>query len=178
MKCAKCGARGIGLWRRGWRFLDGKYACMACVEALGFERSFFRNPCAYYNFENVKDGLDAYYERSNAAMWQRSAAEARIPVRSYKQMSAAGATSFEERFFARMCALLDDEGCSPERLDIASGENGSLLVLLDGTVVCEFKGERDVKWIRFPGEEKIRVGNSAKLNSLAGRLVDSYRSAL
>lgn len=177
MKCAKCGARGIGLWRPGWRFLDGKYACRACIESMGIEWSSFRNPCAYYNFENVKDGLDVYWARYNADMWQRSADEARIPLAAYKQMSAAGATSFEERFFSRMCALLADEGCPPERLDIASGENGSLLVLLDGTVICEFKGERDVKWIRFPGEEKIRVGNSAKLNSLVPRLVSSYRSA-
>ena len=176
-KCARCGIGGLGLIRTGYRFSDGKYVCVPCALELGFEKQGIKNPCAYYRYEDVKDGLQAYWDRRNADAINRRAARMDISPTQYEALDNANATEFEFKVFARICALLDDEGVDSTPLQVALGTNGSLLVMKEGTVLIEYKGEPDIKWIRLADEpdKKIRFGQIGRLNGLADRIVELCR---
>lgn len=178
MKCEKCG-RGVGLVRRGLRCSDGKYLCFECARDLGLDPGKDWKQSYYlYSYEDIKDGLDAYNQRRWDAAAKREADSLGILLPHYRQLKKALATDLEMKLFSAMCAIWEDDGLDVARLVISPGERGSLLVLLDDVVVLEYKGEPQVRWIRFSGsEEKIRIGNSARINSLASCLIDSFRSA-
>ena len=173
-KCERCGIGGIGLIRSGYKYSDGKYTCIPCALELGFKKDGIKNPCAYFRYEDVKNGLAAYYERKGADDINRRSARIGISPAQYYALEQAGATEFEFKVFARICALLDDEGVESQDLTISSGDNGSLLVMKDGTVLMEYKGEPDIKWIRLSDdpENKIRFAQVGKLNGLADRIVN------
>ena len=176
-KCAKCGIRGVGLVRAGYRFSDGYYVCVPCALELGFKKEWIGNPCFCYRYEDVKNGLNAYYQRKRADDINRRAARMEISPAQYYSLDQANATEFEFKVFARVCALLDDEGVKSTPLQVAPGTNGSLLVMKDGTVLIEYKGEPDIKWIRLSDDpdNKIRFAQVGKLNSLADRIVSICR---
>ena len=169
-KCKRCGrAALIG----GIRLADA-VVCKACLRDLGFADRIDRTTGSLYKWADVKDGIQAFWDCQNA---KTAASKGRL-LKHFQQLNAAGATDLEEKLFAAMCAIWKDERCDVSRLDIAPGANGSLLVLMDGTVVLEYKGERQVRWILFPDSpDKVRIGSSARINSLGNRIVAAYRSA-
>lgn len=169
-KCKRCGRTPLlGLLK-----LSDAYICKRCLEELGFADKISATTASLYKWDEVKDGIRAYWDRQNA----KTAASIGLTLKHYKQLNAAMATDLETKLFSAMCAIWEDERCDVSRLDVAPGDNGSLLILLDGTVVLEYKGEPQVRWILFPdSEKKVRVGNSARINGLADRLVSAYRSA-
>lgn len=169
-KCKKCGK---ALLLGGIRLSDA-VICRPCLNDLGFGDRISQSTAGIYRWDDVKDGISAYWDRQNA----KTAASMGLALKHYKQLLAASSTDLEEKLFAAMCAIWDDEGCDVSRLDIAPGDRGSLLVLLNETVVLEYKGEPRVRWILFPDSpDKVRIGNSARINSLAKRITAAYRSA-
>ena len=169
-KCERCGkAALLGLVK-----IADAHVCKRCLEELGFADKISATTASLYKWEDVKDGVQAYWDRQSA----KTAASMGLLLKHYKQLNAAGSTELEDKLFAAMCAIWKDERCDVSRLDISPGDGGSLLVLLDGVVVLEFKGERQVRWILFPDSpDKVRIGSSARINSLGNRIVAAYRSA-
>lgn len=169
---AKCERCGKSLMLGGIRLADAAI-CKSCLDDLGFSDMISKTTASLYKWEDVKDGVQAYWDRQSA----KTAASMGLLLKHYKQLNAAGSTELEDKLFAAMCAIWKDERCDVSRLDISPGDGGSLLVLLDGVVVLEFKGEPDVKWILLPDSpDKIYIG-SARITRLAKRIVDAYRSA-
>lgn len=167
-KCVRCGG---SLLLRGKVRLADAAICFKCFDELGFDHKTGIYTGSLYKWDDIKDGVRAYWNIKNA----ETAASKGLSLSHWSQLSAARATDLEEKLFSAMCAIWEDEGCDVSRLVIAPGERGSLLVLLDGTVVLQYKGERQVRWILFPDSpEKVRIGNSARINGLAKRLVSAY----
>ena len=175
LKCIKCGG---SFFTRGRIKLADAEICFKCFDALGFDHKMGIYTGSTYKWEEIKDGKDEY----NRRRWEKSNREAAASIGilypHWQQLTSAIATDLEFKLFSAMCAIWEDEGCDVSRLVISPGDRGSLLVLLDDVVVLEYKGEPQVRWIRFPDSpEKVRIGNSARINSLAARLVAAYRSA-
>lgn len=168
-KCKRCGRAAL---ISGIRLADAT-VCRSCLDALGFDH-IDRTTAGLYKWADVKDGIEAYWKRLNA----KTAASMGLTLKHFEQLSAAGSTDLEDKLFAAMCAIWKDEGLDVDRLDVAPGTRGSLLVLMDGTIVLEYKGEPQVRWILLPDSpDKVRIGTSARINSLANRIVKAYRAA-
>lgn len=169
-KCVRCG-RNLLVGRIKLADAD---ICKKCLDELGFGDRIDNTVGSLYRWEDVRNGIQAYWDRQSA----KTAASKGLSLAHYKQLNAAGSTELEDKLFAAMCAIWRDEGCDVSRLVISPGSNGSLLVLLDDVVVLEYKGEPQVRWILFPDSpDKVRIGNSARINSLAKRVTEAYRSA-
>lgn len=168
-KCKRCG-RSLMFVRI--KLVDADI-CPKCIDELGFSGMIDSNIGSLYKWDDIKDGVQAYWDRQNA----KTAASMGLLLKHYKQLNAAGSTELEDKVFAAMCAIWKDEGCDVSRLDIVPGTNGSLLVMMDGVVVVEYKGEPDVKWILLPDSpDKVYIA-SARIMRLAKRIVAAYRSA-
>lgn len=177
-KCERCNVGGIGLIRSGVKFKDKKYICMKCLKELGHEHPF--KDAFYLSLHTSEDIMhpEIRWERQRQEDCERHAERLDITPEQYTSLDKALATDFEIRLFSRLCALLEDEGCDTAALTVSSGSNGTLLVLMDGTVLLEYKGEPQVKWIRLSDDpdNKIRFGQLSKLNSLADRIAELYRA--
>ena len=177
-KCERCGAGGIGLIHSGVKFKDKKYICIKCLKELGHDHPV--RDAYYLSLQTSEDILhpEIRWEHQRQEDCRRRAERFDITPVQYDALDKAQATDFEVKVFSRLCALLEDEGCSSAALTVSSGTNGSLIVLLDGTVLLEFKGEPQVKWVRLSDDpdSKIRFGQLSKLNSLADRIVSLYRA--
>lgn len=177
-KCERCGVGGIGLIRSGVKFKDKKYICVQCLKELGHEHPI--KEAYYLSLHTSEDILhpEIRWAQERQETIERRADRLDITPDQYEALDKALATDFEIKLFSRLCALLDDEGCSSETLTVSSGSDGSLLVLLNGTVLLEYKGEPQVKWIRLSDDpdNKIRFGQLSKLNALIDRIADLYRA--
>lgn len=176
--CERCGKGGMGLMHSAVKFKDKKYICVKCLKELGHEHPI---KDAYYLSLHTSEEIlhpEIRWEREHQEACRRRAERLDITPDQYDALDRIPATEFEIKAFSRICALLDDEGCSSSELSITAGEGGSILVLLDGTVLIEYKGEPQVKWIRLADdhEHKIRFGQLSKLNSLADRMAALYKS--
>ena len=176
--CEKCGRGGMGLIHGAVKFKDKKYICIKCLKELGHDHPF--RDAYYLSLQTSEDILhpEIRWERQRQEDCPRRAARLDITPAQYDALDKAQATDFEVKVFSRLCALLEDEGCSSAALTVTSGTNGSLIVLLDGTVLLEYKGEPQVKWICLSDDpnSKIRFGQLSKLNSLADRIVALYNA--
>lgn len=177
-KCVRCGKSTL---IRGNVFLADETICLVCFKMLGFKISDV-NISTSYHYDDIKDGADAYYARKARTAAYRAeakeAAEHGMSLSQYEQLNDAMATDNEIKIFSAICAVLADDGYDPDPLIIAPGINGSLLVMLDGTVMLEYKAEPQVKWIRFTNEseEKIRITGPGRINSLASRIAAAYEA--
>ena len=116
-----------------------------------------------------------------AARADRSEAEdLGITIKLVRQLDKAGATDPERRILGAICAVLADESRDIDVIDVALGDNGSLLLMIDGVVFIRYKSDAGVKWIAFENEggEKIRITGPARINAMADRVVEAYDSAL
>lgn len=171
--CEKCGRSGMGLLHSAIKFKDKKYICVKCLKELGHEHPI--KDAYILSLSTSEDILhpEIRWERQKIENVNKYSAQLGISPAQYYALDQANATEFEFKVFARICALLDDEGVDSKDLQIAPGTNGSLLVMKDGTVLIEFKGEPDIKWIRLSDDpdNKIRFAQVGKLNGLADRIV-------
>ena len=176
-RCERCGAGRMSCLQGIVKFKDKKYICVRCLKELGHEHPI--KDAYIFSLKTTDEILhpEEYAAKKRLESYSYESRKIGISVEQYTALQECGATDFEIKFFSRMCHLLDDEGCNPNKIVVASGSGHSLLLLLDGVVFVEFRGDKDVKWIRIQDGEKIRVGNSARLNSLVPQLVDAYRSA-
>ena len=176
LNCERCGRGGMGLIHVAVKFKDKKYICIKCLKDLGHDHPV--RDSHYLSLSTSEDILhpEIRWERQRQEDCRRRAERLDITPAQYGALDKAQATDFEIKVFSRLCALLEDEGCSSAALTVSSGTNGSLIVLLDGTVLLEYKGEPQVKWIRLSDDpdSKIRFGQLSKLNSLADRIVALY----
>lgn len=178
-KCKRCG-KSTAL--RGHVKIKDADLCGVCFKELGFEKRDLLT-ASIYEYEAIKNGRDAYYFNSIKARADQYDVEHAdkygISLKHYQQLDKAGATDNEMKIFAAICAVLNDEGLETDPILIAPGDNGSLLLMIDGIIMLQYKSEPNVKWILLPNEsdEKIRIGGVARMNSLAPRLVAAYKSA-
>lgn len=178
-KCLRCGKSTIV---RGHVALSDGAICTPCFKKLGFKLSDTAT-ASIYHYADIKDGRDAYYEKAikeSAEQYDRDQADKYgLSVGHYLQLEKAGATDNEMKIFSAICAILNDEGIETDPILIAPGDNGSLLLLIDGVIMLQYKSEPNVKWILFPNEseEKIRIGGVARMNSMAPRIVAAYEAA-
>lgn len=175
-KCIKCG--GSFLTRGRIRLADADI-CFKCYDSLGFDHKTGIYIGNTYRWDDIRDGQQALWARQHAAIAAQEAAELGVSYKQYKQLDQAGATDMESKIFARICAILADEERDHDLIDVSLGNNGSLLLMLDGVVFIRYKADAGVKWIIFENEssEKIRIAGAGKLNSLAPRIVQAYDSA-
>ena len=177
-KCMMCGKST--LVKGHVKLADGAI-CTPCFLKLGFKLTDTATSSTY-TYDEIKDGKDAMYQKKAAKAAveydYKEANKAGLTLKHYRQLEDAGATDMEKKILAAICAVLYDEGRDFEIIDVALGDNGFLLLMLDGTVFIEYKADSGVKWIRFDneGQEKIRIGGAARMNALASRIVAAYDS--
>ena len=172
--CEKCGRSGMGLLHSAIKFKDKKYICVKCLKELGHAHPI--KDASILSLSTSEDILhpEIKWQREQADAIDRRSTRIGISPAQYSALEQANATEFEFKIFARICALLGDEGVKSDELVISPGENGSLLVMKNGIVLIEFKGEPDIKWIRLSDDpdNKIRFGQVGRLNGLADRIVN------
>lgn len=175
-KCVKCG--GSFLTRGRIKLADADI-CFKCFDSLGFNHKTGIYAGSTYKWDDIKDGFDAMMAREHAKKTAMEAFGLGLTPKIYKQLNKAEATDPEIRLMSAICALLSDEDRDIDALNVALGNNGSLLVMIDGVVIIEYKSDSGVKWIRLPHEsdEKLRITGPASLNKLASRIVAAYDSA-
>lgn len=176
-KCERCGRGGMRTIHSAVKFKDGKCICVKCLKELGHEHPI--KDAFYLQLRSSEDILhpEIMWARERAEMCRRRAERLDITPAQYDALDRNGATDFEIKIFSRLCALLEDEGCDTSDLVVISAGDGALYVMQGDAVLLEFKGEPNIKWIRFPDDpdNKIRFGQLSKLNSLIDRIVASYR---
>ena len=174
-KCVRCGKSFFG--RIKIKLADAEI-CSKCYDELGFDHKTGLYIGSTYKWNDIKDGYDAMREKENTKRLAIEAADAGLNLKLYKQLNAAGATDPEKRLLGAICSVLADEGRDIDVIDTALGDNGSLLLMIDGVVFIEYKSDSGVKWIRFDneGEEKIRITGPARINAMANRIVAAYDS--
>lgn len=178
-KCIRCGASFLTHMKIT---LKDAYICGKCSKELGFDKDFFL-ASSQYTYDQIKDGREALVNRQiQERIDQADSDEAfklGITVKQLRQLEAAGPTSMETKIFVMICALLRDEDRDPDLIDVALGDNGSLLLMVDGVIFIRYKADSGVKWIVFENEseEKIRISGAARLNSYAPRIAQAYDSA-
>lgn len=177
-QCEKCGRGGMGLIHTAVRFKDKKYICVNCLKELGYDHPV--KEATYLSLHTSEEILhpEIRWKQQAQETNQRRGDRLGIEPDQYGALDKANATDFEIKLFARVCALLRDEGCDTSVLSVAPGNNGSLIVMKEGTVILEYKGEPDIKWIRLADDpdNKVRFGQLSKLNALADRIIEIYRS--
>ena len=176
-KCVKCGKSFFG--RIKIKLADAEI-CSKCYDELGFDHKTGLYIGSTYKWSDIKDGYDAMRNKENTKRLAIEAADAGLNLKLYKQLNAAGATDPEKRLLSAICSVLADEGRDIDLIDAALGDNGSLLLMIDGIAFIEYKSDSGVKWIRFDneGEEKIRITGPARINAMASRVVAAYDSAV
>lgn len=184
-KCVRCGRSGMGILHQAVRLKDKNYICFKCYKELGGSPMKDMTIAALsYTYDDIKDGFEAMSARNVANLLARTNdAEAErfgISRKLVSQLNEAGATDPEARLLGAICSVLADEDRDVDVLDVVLGHNGSLLVMIDGTVVIEYKSDSGVKWIRFPNEseEKIRISGPASINKMANRVVAAYDAGI
>ena len=175
LKCVRCGG---SFFTRGRIRLADADICFKCFDELGFDHKTGIYTGKTYKWDEIKDGFDAMMAREHQEKKEIEAEERGLTVKQLKQLGDAEATEMETKILAVICALLDDEGRDPDVIEAALGTNGSLLLMIDGTVFIEYKAEPNVKWICFcnEGEEKIRIAGPGRMNAFAPRIVQAYDS--
>ena len=180
-KCIRCGRSGMGVLHQAIKLKDKNFICFKCYKELGGQpmKDMTTAPLTY-TYEDIKDGFEAYANRRLSdrilSVNMGEAEQFGITLKLVNQLNKAGATDPEKRLLGAICAVLADEGRDIDVIDAALGNNGSLLLMIDGPVFIEYKSDEGVKWIRFDneGEEKIRITGPARINALASRVVAAY----
>lgn len=172
-KCIKCGKSFFG---RGKIKLADAEICFKCYDELGFDHKIDIYGGSRYRWDEIKEGRDVLNRRKWDAEATKEAAALGLNLKLYRQINRAEATDPEIRLLGAICAVLEDEGRDTDVIDAALGDNGSLLLMVDGVVFIEYKAEPNVKWIRFDneGEDKVRISGPGRINSLAARVVSAF----
>ena len=176
-KCIKCG--GSFLTRGRIKLADADI-CFKCFDELGFDHKTGVYTGKLYKWDQIKDGYDTMRAREYAAAKAKQAGELGISVKQFKQLDNANATDMEIKIFSKICAVLSDDDRDPDPIDVSLGDNGSLLLMIDGVVFIRYKADSGVKWIIFENEspEKLRIQGAGRINSLAPRIAQAYDSAM
>ena len=176
-KCIKCGSSFIAKKRIKLKDAD---ICGKCFEALGFDPKMGVYTGPTYSWDDIKDGYDAMLDRKIEAANIKEAASIGVSYAQYRQLNNIGATDMETKLVAKICAILKDEGRDPDLIEVSLGDNHDALLMVGGTVFIRLKADEGVKWIVFENEssDKIRIGGPARLNSLAGRIIQAYDSVM
>lgn len=175
-KCIKCGG---GFLTRGRIRLADADICFKCFDSLGFDHKQGVYTGSLYKWDQIKDGYEAMRAREYAEAAAREAAKIGVSAEQYRQLNKADATDMEIKIFSKICALLKDDDRDPDLIDVSLGDNGSLLLMVDGVVFIRYKADAGVKWIIFENEssEKIRIAGAGRMNSFAPRIAQAYDSA-
>lgn len=179
-KCIKCGKSTL---IKGHVKLADATICTPCFLSLGFKLGDV-TLSSTYKYDDIKDGLDAYRQRrilqSVAEADKAEADKFGLNLKLVRQLDDAGATDPERRLLGAICAVLADEGRDTDVIDISLGDNGSLLLMIDGVVFIRYKSDAGVKWIAFENEggEKVRITGPARINAMADRIVQAYDTAV
>lgn len=176
--CEVCGRGRFACLSGIIKFKDKKYICCRCLKQFGQDHPL--RDASILALRTTEDILHPELRWQNQAEEnaRRYAAKYEITPAQFSALDKANATEFEMKLFSRICAILDDELIDTQNLIIESGQNGSLLVLKDDVVLLEYKGEPNLKWIILsdnPGE-KIRFGQLSRLNALADRIVELFKT--
>lgn len=183
-KCIRCGRGGMGVLHQAVKLKDKNYVCFKCYKELGGQpmKDLTIAPLSY-TYEDIKDGFEAMSNRRLSetilSVNMDEAEQFGITLKLVNQLNKAGATDPEIRLLGAICSVLADEGRDIDVIDAALGNNGSLLLMIDGVVFIEYKSDSGVKWIRFDneGEEKIRITGPARINAMASRVVAAFDAA-
>lgn len=184
-KCIRCGKSGMGVLHQAIKLKDKNMICFKCYKELGGEpwKDITTAPLTY-SYEDIKYGFQAMRNQNLSNLITRTnmeeAEQFGITLKFVKQLNIAGATDSEKRLLGAICAVLADEGRDIDVIDVTLGDNGSLLLMVDGVVFIEFKSDEGVKWIRFDneGQNKVRIAGPARINAMAGRVVAAYDSIM
>ena len=184
-KCIRCGRSGMGVLHQAIKLKDKNMICFKCYKELGGTpmKDITTAPLTY-SYDDIKDGFEAMANRRLSETILKANMEEvekfGITLKLVNQLNKAGATDPEKRLLGAICSVLADEGRDIDVIDAALGDNGSLLLMIDGVVFIEYKSDEGVKWIRFDneGQEKVRITGPARINAMADRVVAAYDSTV
>lgn len=176
-KCVRCGKSFL---TRGKIKLADAEICFKCYDELGFDHKIGIYGGDSHKWEDIKDGYDAMRSREYAKKSAIEAANLGLTPSLYRQMNSFEMTNLEVKVLRAICSTLSDEKRDINVLDCALGDNGSVLLMIDGVVIIEYKLDEGVKWIRLlnESEEKIRITGAAVINKMADRIVAAYDAGI
>lgn len=179
-KCVKCNGSFL---TRGKIKLKDAYICFKCCDDLGFDHKTMVLTGSLYSWDDIKDGADAYNKRSWAKRKKEFAREEAdrlgLYFADYQTLSDLECIDNEMKAVERVCALLEDEGCSSKKISYEREPGEPLNAFLGDTLLYQLKYTKDVKWIRIGADdEKNRITGPAGINKLVGKLVEQYKSCL
>lgn len=176
-KCIRCGK---SLLLSKVKLADAEI-CGKCFDELGFKE--YRTVSTLYKYDDIKNGYEEYQNIKNRQYWEQQdradAAEFGVSPLQATQLRRISATDMEKKILGAIDSVLFDEDCDANLLEAALGHNGSVMLMLEGTVIIEYKADAGVKWIRFlnESEDKIKIGGPARMNALGSRIAKAYKSA-
>lgn len=177
-KCINCNGSFL---TRGKIKLKDAYICFKCADALGFDHKTLVMTGSLYSWDDIKDGADAYNQRRWKADAERdrqeNAERLGLFFSDYGVLSDLGCSDNEMKAVERVCALLDDEGCDPSRIEYEREPDQPLTAFVGDNVLYQLKYTKDVKWIMI-NDEKHRISGPAGINKHVDRLVERYKSCL
>lgn len=176
-KCVRCGKSFL---TRGKIKLADAEICFKCYDELGFDHKVGIYGGDPHKWEEIKDGRDVMYARENAKKNAQEAANLGLTPKLYEQIKSFEMTNLEVKVLRAICSTLSDEDRDIDVLDVALGDNGSVILLIDDVVIIEYKLDEGVKWIRLLNEsdEKIRITGAAVINKMADRIVAAYDAGI
>lgn len=179
MACIKC--NGSFLTRRRVKLKDADI-CFGCFKELGFDKSDILTS-SLYAYDDIKDGKEEYYRRSWAKRKKEFAHEEAdrlgLHFADYQALSDLDCIDNEMKAVERVCALLEDEGCSSKKISYEREPGEPLNAFLGDALLYQLRYTKDVKWIRIGADgEKDRITGPAGINKLVNKLVERYKSCL
>ena len=149
-KCIRCG--GGFLTRRRIKLKDSEI-CGKCFNELGFDKSYYLIS-DQYSYEDIKDGLDAYYVRQRKEKIKEAALSS-VSVRiNGAQERDLVCTEEEREIFDEICSFFDDNDLDREQLRLVRVSDNYLTMKLgEWDLVC-YKYTPRAKWLSFPTIEK------------------------
>ena len=159
-KCEKCGRGGMGVLHQAIKLKDKKMICFKCAKLLGMSTKL-SDLTLYplmYTWDEVKDGMDAYYERRRKQKVKDEVLSSiSVTMGNYGQERELNATEEENEIFFIIRSLCDDYGFDSEQLRLVRVSDSYVTAKAGEWDLARFKYTPRAKWIMFPSYEAKQV---------------------
>lgn len=178
-KCIKCGRST--LLHGSVKLKDGS-VCFPCFKQLGFDAkpgSTDLITSTLLSWDDIKDGKDEYdrrrWAKRNAEFDREESDRLGLHYADYRTLYDLDCIDNEMKAVERVCALLEDEGCSTKKISYERDPGEPLNAFVGDELLYQLKYTKDVKWIRIgPDSDKIRITGPAGINKTVDKLVNRY----
>lgn len=143
-KCIRCG--GSFLTRRKLELADG-YICVKCFRELGFDKGY-DIISHIYAYDDIKDGIDAYYEKVNGSPEPDDFPAVTISMGNYGQERDLDETDGEIEIFEIIKEMAGEPG-----IELVRRSDNYVTAVYNEWDLARIKYSERAKWVIFPTVE-------------------------